>query len=213
MAENEPVALYLCDIAAFMGWAGDGLLPARRHAAMCRFKKPEDRARCLVGGLLLRHVFGVAGDAGMRYNEYGKPYLTTDNRYFSLSHSGASVVLAVAGAEIGADIEQVAPYPEAVAKRVFTAPERDWLAQGKGDERFYTLWTAKESVMKGTGLGLALAPEQFTVLPVDSSAHLIEGRTWYFWWLSRQGHVSCVAAPRPPAVTVTVLGRDDLCPE
>ncbi len=209
MAGTEAVALYLCRIDGFLGLSGEGLLGARRASAMRAFKKPEDRARCLVGGLLLRRVFGVAADAEMRYNGHGKPYLPAGSRYFSLSHSGAYVALAVAEDEIGVDVEVIAPYTAAVAKRVFTAPELDWLAHRRGDAAFYTLWTAKESVMKGTGLGFALPPERFTVLPVATGAHVIEGREWHFRWLCREGHMVCIAAPRQPSVTVTTLARDD----
>ncbi len=49
-------------------------------------------------------------------------------------------------------------------------------------ERFFRLWTLKESVMKATGLGMNLPPGSFEVLPLaEGKPATILGRCWYAW--------------------------------
>jgi phosphopantetheinyl transferase len=103
------------------------------------------------------------------------------------------------------DIEKIKPYPEAVAKRCFTAMERGWLCEaapgGARDEAFYRLWTAKESVMKATGLGFSLPPGDFSVLPMvesdseseSESSHRIAGKDWFLDWIALRGYMICIA--------------------
>ena len=47
-------------------------------------------------------------------------------------------------------------------------------------DRFFRLWTWKESVMKATGLGMNLEPGTFDVLPfADGKAARVRDRLWY----------------------------------
>jgi phosphopantetheine--protein transferase-like protein len=157
------------------------------------FIRNEDKARSLVSGLLLRRFCGVTDEKQLYRGENGKPYLKGGNMYFNISHSGNYAVLAAAQNEVGVDIEKVAPYSETVAARCFTPAEQEWLRHEGNDEAFYRLWTAKESVMKASGLGFSLPPETFCVLPPDSSAHHIDGRIWFLDRLVYDGHIICRA--------------------
>ncbi|MDR2856102.1 MAG: 4'-phosphopantetheinyl transferase superfamily protein [Methanomicrobiales archaeon] len=129
----------------------------------------------------------------MIYGENGKPYLKDQSTHFNISHSGDYVVLGAAKRDIGVDIEKIASYPDRVAIRCFTPLEREWMKQEGENEAFYRLWTAKESVMKASGLGFSLPPEAFTVLPMNRSAHYIAGKTWFLDWISYNNHMICVA--------------------
>lgn len=202
--------LYYCNIAEFSDLYGAKYLTLERRQKMQCYRLPEDRARCLAAGLMLRYVFGKSVNnvfAGL----YGKPYLRGDCRGFNLSHAGLYVVLGVASCEIGIDIEKIVPYSDAVAKKCFTADERAWLCHQGCDDAFYKLWTGKESVMKAAGLGFQMPPESFHVLPVLDGKHFIAGKIWYLRWFTLKGHEICAATAKPEQTERLIpLGRSEL---
>jgi phosphopantetheinyl transferase len=155
--------------------------------------RPADKARCLAAGLLLRRFCGVTDDSLLAYGRNGKPYLTDGSLHFNLSHSGEYAVLAVAGSDVGVDIEKITSYEKAVAARCFTPAEQEWMMTQGTDSAFFTLWTAKESVMKGSGLGLSLPPGSFCTLPKNPSPCRIRGRDWFLDWHVYDGHIICGA--------------------
>lgn len=185
--------IYISSIGPYRNLAGIELVTRARRERIRGYVQLADKARCLVAGLLLRRVCGVRADCQLAYGENGKPYLKSGDMYFNVSHAGDYVVLAVANSEVGVDIERVSAYSDAVADRCFTPPEREWLRQEGSDEAFYRLWTAKESAMKASGFGFALQPESFSVLPLDSSAHSIACKPWFFEWISFSSYILCSA--------------------
>ena len=155
------------------------------------FLRIEDKTRCLVAGLLLRHICGVTNDNQLSYGKYGKPYLKNNKIFFSLSHSGEYVVLGISDCEIGIDIEKICPYDNSISNRFFTKEENDWLKKQGNDKAFYKLWTAKESVMKLTGEGLNLSPESFSVLPVKKCIHYLLDKSFHIDWFEYDNHNIC----------------------
>ena len=86
----------------------------------------------------------------------GKPL--SDDLNFSISHSGEKVLLAVADGQIGADIQKINPLQNLnVAQKILTPDER----KNIGVNRFFELFTKKESYFKMTGEGLWLSPVSF----------------------------------------------------
>jgi 4'-phosphopantetheinyl transferase len=73
--------------------------------------------------------------------------------YWSLAHKPEYVAGVAARAPVGIDIEKIRPVRAALFYRITDEQERR-LAQFS-DEMFYRFWTAKEAVLKVTGLGLA----------------------------------------------------------
>ena len=183
--------LYYFGISEITDMTGKQLLARSRREQIDRFLKDEDKKRCLTAGLLLRMAFGQKAEI-LETNSYGKPYLRK-GPFFNISHSGEYVVLGVSENEIGADIEQIKPFDIRVAKRCFTDAELEWLSAQRADEAFYRLWTAKESVMKASGLGFGMPPESFCVLPMTDGRHRIYGTDWYLSWHTLPGHAICVA--------------------
>jgi 4'-phosphopantetheinyl transferase len=173
-----------------------------------------DKARCLVSGLLLRQICGVIEDSQLIYGDNGKPYLKNSTMYFNISHSNDYVVLATSHREIGIDIENIerkTPYSNKVAARCFTQQEREWMAHEGGNEAFFRLWTAKESVMKASGLGFSLPPESFSVLPMDASAHDIANKTWFLDWIPYDDYIICLAIEgKAEKCTVITITSSDL---
>ena len=197
--------LYISGIKPFMNLQGLELVTNTRRKRIQAYVQTADKARCLVAGLLLRNVCGVTDDEQLMNGANGKQYLKNGSICFNISHSGDYVVLATADCEVGVDIEKIAPYSGAVAARCFTERELEWLQTQKTDEAFCRLWTAKESIMKATGLGFSLSPETFCVLPMDASAHFIAGETWFLDWLIYDSHVICGATHRKPETTEKII--------
>lgn len=138
------------------------LSPDRRES-LGRLSKSDDRARSAGAGLLLRHALkgaGVAAEqAQISVGAHGKPYLPGHpGIHFSLSHAGCWAACAMDKSPVGVDLEEVGPARLPVARRSFAADEYAYLQGLGGRERdlfFTALWTAKESVLKWAGDGLA----------------------------------------------------------
>ena len=153
-------------------------MPSRMEKAM-RFCFERDRLLCLGAGLLMIQALGIRNESELRYGEYGKPY-ASGYPSFNISHSGEWCVLACGETDnIGVDIEEMNEKHLDVAPVVYTEAERDWM---KTDpvQRFFRLWTWKESVMKATGMGMNLDPGSFEVLPFGEGKPVrIRNRNWY----------------------------------
>lgn len=159
--------------------------PERQHRSD-RYLRQEDRLRCVVSDALLRTALG-ASHYETEKNQYGKPYVKGHpGFYYNLSHSGPYVVIAWGDSEVGVDVQQhTAADPETIAKRWFAPDEQDYIRSGAEQtlQRFYQIWTGKESYIKYLGLGLrkdlrsfsSLAPEppiRYLHLPLGDDCSL-----------------------------------------
>ena len=94
---------------------------------------------------------------------------------FNLSHtSGAALIAATLGREIGVDIERIRPMEdlEAIGLSIFSAVEGSHWESLRDDDRlvaFYRVWTRKEAYLKAIGLGLFRNLQDVTV-PADAAA-------------------------------------------
>jgi len=201
--------IFICDIRGLLDLSGVELLEQERRQRMFRYRRPEDRARCLAAGLMLRSVLGKDAAASISASGFGKSFLP-GGPCFNLSHSGHKVVLLVGEQAVGVDVEYIAPYPAEVAGRVFTAAEQRWLLQQGTDEAFFRLWTGKEAIMKALGLGFQLPPESFEIAPDACSPQSVCGRRWHLHWLEADGHMICTASERPcrPAGPILLTPED-----
>lgn len=171
----------------------------QRAARARRFRFENDRLLCLGAGFLMMRALGIRAESEVCLGENGKPY-APGFPPFSISHSGSVCILAsVPSGAVGADIEAVDPKHLDIASSVYTPAELGWMAQDPM-ERFFRLWTWKESVMKATGLGLALEPRRLEVLPFagGGAVHAC-GRDWYARGGSLDGYVFSVCADAPLA--------------
>ena len=74
--------------------------------------------------------------------------------YWSISHKPRYVAAVVSSTPIGIDLEEITPRNTSLFGRV--AEEWEWqLAGDRGWETFFRYWTAKEAVLKATGVGLS----------------------------------------------------------
>ncbi|MDR2696526.1 MAG: 4'-phosphopantetheinyl transferase superfamily protein [Deltaproteobacteria bacterium] len=207
--------LYIVSITELAGrWEqGLALLPPARRARALRYLREEDRLRCLAGGLLMRCLLGVREDGQLVEGPYGKPLLTGQGPQFSLSHAGEYAVLAAGNTPNGVDIEQTERMRPLAAKRCMTPEEYALFTQAEApEELFCTLWTGKESVMKGTGLGMRLDPQSFSLLPLEAGACLIRGEHWSVGWHRLgDGYIIALASREPVrGMELVRLSADEL---
>lgn len=137
--------------------AAYALASAERRKKIRSLRREEDKRQCLCADhwlrALLSEVTGLsASELIFAAESGGKPVLTNAAVHFSLSHSGDFVLCAVDDRPIGADIEAVRPVSQKLIDRVCSAEERAFV--GGDGRRFLQIWTAKEAIVKHSGVGL-----------------------------------------------------------
>jgi len=137
------------------------------RAAEFKFKEDEKMytlSHTLLNKILSEELNIAPTGLPIIFNQYGKPYLETGHLFFNLSHSrkGFCFVLGY-GSEVGTDIEEVNKNIniENVYKSFFTIREQQQIADSVNSlEEFYKIWTRKEAVLKVTGWGLNINPQE-----------------------------------------------------
>ncbi len=190
------------------------LLPWQKEK-MQGYLRKEDQQYSLVAGLMLLYAFGAEAVQSLRVTAEGKPYFPEGvhgQKHFSISHAGEYVVLATGEHPLGVDVEKIAPYTAAAVNMCFTAREQAWLQQQSSAQAFWRIWTAKESIMKGTGCGFALHPHVVEILPVQDGAITVLGQTWFIQWVDTlANHILCLASVIPVhAYTLVSLSQEQL---
>lgn len=159
-----------------------------RQQKIDRLMRIDDKRRSLAAALLLKEVLHDCGieQPSFCYGENGKPYIDgRDDVFFSLSHSGDTVMCAVSSKEVGCDVQTITDIDLRVAERFSRAEREAITAEPTPDKQrdlFFRLWTLKESFLKATGLGLSLPLPRFTIAIHDdiSVTQDISTDTFYF---------------------------------
>ena len=147
------------------------LSPYRLQKAQ-KQKTEHGRWECLAAGICLDVCLKRMGlrekDMVYRTGPYGKPeFVHYPDIHFSISHSHGLVLAGISDVEIGIDVEQIHEAKLGVARHFFTTEEYERLLTLEDEEQkrtFYRVWTAKESYMKLTGLGMRLEMNQFSCM-------------------------------------------------
>lgn len=195
--------LYVLDICVLRGREEEALSllsPQRREKAL-RIRSGEERLRSVAAGLLLGRF---VGEGPFCFGPQGKPALP-GGPDFSLSHSGRCAVLALDGQSVGADIERIAPVREAVARRVLTRDEQEWMAQD-AQRRFAFLWTRKEAAVKWDGCGIACSLASLSVLPGETAE--LHGRRCALHTVEYSGYMISAAGQDPQFVPRAVTWEE-----
>ncbi len=187
------VKLYFADVSCLKdeklySKLSEKMTPSRRDAPD-RLRFETDRRLSVGAYSLLRYALIRGGEKDVfpiETGEHGKPcFPDRPDIFFNLSHSGDVALCALSDTDVGCDVEALRRPPLSVAKRYFSSTEREYLASARTEEeraeRFFRVWTLKESVMKATGLGFSLAPSSFSA--VDSAGELlapeVRGETFF----------------------------------
>jgi 4'-phosphopantetheinyl transferase len=138
-----------------------------------KFIRREDACRSIVGEVLAKYCVGKAAGIPAKMvtfevDSLGKPHANLEEQvHFSVSHSKSWVVCAVGSGPVGIDVEYMRAYDSGIAERFFHPGEYAALValpEERRKERFYDLWTIKESYIKALGKGLSLALDSFEIL-------------------------------------------------
>ncbi len=140
-------------------------LSTEERARAQRFHRDTDRQRFVASRGQLREILGAILQADPRslmfeYGPFGKPRLASPrfgrSLHFNLSHAEALAVIAVAGEEVGVDVECLRPVPEAlaIADRFFSRDEARLLQSLPLNAQipaFFRCWTRTEALIKAAG--------------------------------------------------------------
>ena len=168
MSGKGMIKVYVCSIpdAAAIDEKVVRTFPEYRRERIHSAGSPRVKASNYAAGMLLRDILDVRADGDIVFSDKGKPYLADGRRYFSLSHDGRHVVLAVGDCELGTDAEAEREIKESVKKRVFSDEEMVYCAGDKKKAVF--LWTRLEAVLKLSGEGIGgIKKRSFSLLKDD----------------------------------------------
>lgn len=178
--------------------------PERKNRA-ARFRGREDALRCVTADGLLRYALGTD-----RYRveqaSGGKPFLPErPDVHFNISHSGRWVVMAYGKSPVGVDVEQIRPDTDIqkLAGRFF-APEEEAYVRAvpwESRDRFFEVWTGKESYLKYLGTGLKADLRSFSVQSPQTGVRFLRQK------LSDGSWLTLCTEEADMEVTVMELGR------
>ena len=153
--------------------AAADLLDEEEREKAARFKFDHHRRSYIASHDGLRRILANYVDEDPRAlrfeaGEHGKPSLVGHDLHFNLSHSYDYALVAVAGEEVGVDIERIGPVDDLprLAQKSFSAAEIETLEAlpaAQRNEGFFTCWTRKEAVIKALGEGLSHPLDAFDV--------------------------------------------------
>ena len=145
--------------------------------------------------------FGISFDAAnVKKGVHGKPFWAGQEKiYFNVSNTAGMVVCALSDLETGADAEKIRSVKAAVIKRCCTDAELAYIRGSEENqeslvkERFFQLWTLKESFMKMTGQGMyfPIRDAEFFIQNQDLPQRILCSQHGYFvqkrlgeYWIS-----------------------------
>ena len=137
------VCVYTTD-KCFSDFLNRPQLTERDIIAADKFKEPADKTLRIASAYLKRKYVGE-----WTVEKNGKP--VCDNGFFNVSHTDGLVVIALGDKPLGVDAEKIRPIDEKLKRYVCSEEE---YSKAMDDERFFTVWTLKESLVKAEGEGL-----------------------------------------------------------
>jgi len=181
---------------------GDGLDSAQRVARQ-RTQARIALARCAV-------LAGAPLD-GWRQDESDRP-IANDGFHWSIAHKRLCAVAAIADCPVGVDVECIKPRTSEHFEEVAT-PEEWAVLGGRSQRHFFRLWTAKEAVLKSTGVGMAGWDDCRVIRVIDDRRLSVAfdpgapGSTVEVEHFEHADHIAAVTARG--SVEWTVLSHDD----
>ena len=191
MPSQSEIHVWLIPLArsfAEVAMAEKNLSGAERERA-ARFHFHQDKRRFVIRRAVLRQILAACLETGSESISLdsvpnGKPLIRGQENpgglRFNSSHSGDLALIGLArGFEVGIDVEQHRPLPDAedLAKTFFSEVETAELAALPPPLKtagFFDCWTRKEAFVKATGWGLSYPLNRFSVsLARDQPATLL----------------------------------------
>lgn len=156
--------------------------------AIAQYKFDKDKCRSLLGKMLLLYILKHHEDyhsnqlPPITYTTYRKPFISTMQGYFNISHAADWVVCAYTQeGDLGVDIEKAHSIDIDDYKAVMT-PNEYLRATHHNDFDFFQLWTLKEAIMKAEGLGFYLPPTSFEIPhPFSNNTNIHINKDWFLF--------------------------------
>lgn len=196
--QNSVVKIYSVDPASlFRDGDFDSLieyvpLPQRREILSAKFD--SQRFERLAGYLLTCYALSESSSSSgfpvYKRDKFGRPAISSLQGDFNITHTDGLAAVASGPVKLGLDAEKVKPLDSLLdlAKRNFASEEFNFLCAAPDDDLtplFYTLWTAKESLLKAVGSGFSIAPDSFSLVDASGLLDSLEfrGTRWRLYRL------------------------------
>jgi 4'-phosphopantetheinyl transferase len=224
---------YISDIGDEALWARyDALISEDERARQARFRFARDRRRYLVTRALVRTVLSRYAavrpqDWTFSTGPHGRPAISASHLApsleFNISHSADLVMLGITSDRmLGIDVESIdAREADIDGLDRYFAPEESAallsLPPPARRQRFFDLWTLKESYIKARGMGLAIPLDRFRFELIGEQRLLLHMRPdlgdspqrWRLWQLSLRPHyLAAVCAARGEQVSPRLTVRE-----
>lgn len=147
---SEEGMLGLWHITETWEYLGDQLGLSGTDQLILSEKKTDARKReWLACRVLLQNMLDARAE--IAYHENGKPYITTESHFISMSHSGAyACVYLDKNRSTGIDIQQLKPSISKGSDFFLNEAEQEW-ADIENNTLLHIIWSVKESVFKFAG--------------------------------------------------------------
>lgn len=132
-----------------------------------KFSFEEDEVLSLVSSYFKRRYVGE-----WTIGEKGKPL--ANNKFFNLSHTAGVVVFVEADSDVGIDVERPRSINEKLLSYIADEEEKEFI---QSERNFFEVWTAKESLSKAHGGGVA-RPKKIPALPLSGEKEYL-GEKYY----------------------------------
>ena len=153
-----------------------------------------------------------------------KPFLSEDLAFFNISHTREAFAIAFArDFHLGIDLEKINQNINfhTIIKNHFSLKECNYVLDSKEDEinRFFLLWTRKESLLKAIGTGIINNLDQITVFEpsnfiesriFDNMAHGPVSSEYFIYSLKVMNYFLSVAIPNKSYIMVYYLDEENL---
>ena len=159
---SDTLDIWLLDLQALP--CREAVLDADETRRLNAFKHPDARRQFCTSHTALRGILGkylalAPEEVAIQIAEGGKPRMPIPPPlHFNLSHAGSRALLAIGQKhDVGIDIEALRPIPgmERIARRVFSSPEIEQLAEcGWPAQLFFETWSRMEARQKCLGRGV-----------------------------------------------------------
>ena len=190
------------------------LISKEKMEQVRKYRFLMDRQNSLVGDVVSRiEICKRSGlnNATLSFgkNKYGKPFLKNNaDIYFNISHSLNYVAVAIDDTPVGIDIEEVKEVDLKIADRFFAPDELAYVLcvdRQRATERFFEVWTKKESNIKWEGLGLSKPLPLFSVFSNNENPKL-----YYHKVFEDERMISCLCSTKGEAPTVRYIETQEL---
>lgn len=104
---------------------------------------------------LIEKYFSIPFDKQeIKFNQYGKPYLSNKDVFFNVSYSGKYIVCGISNKNIGVDIQKIENYNQNIANYIFEDKIVDLIQNSDNiNLEYIKQWAKLESFLKYKGTG------------------------------------------------------------